>query len=499
VYLLTKVFFNFKEYKTVTLQFFFKLLRKVPLVQSTIDKELDKNFQGIRNGFEQTKHQFTKIPEHGISPAEVLSMMRDAQKYDLNKYSHHKLSGTIYLGDDAHTAFTNEAYGLFSLSNPLHASEFPNVRRYESEIVMMTAKMLNGGPNVVGAMTSGGTESILMAIKSYRDWARDKKGITKPELVVPITAHAAFDKGCSYFGVKIVHVDMGADFKVDLNKLKRAINKNTIAIVGSAPNFPHGIIDDIEELAKIARAHKIGLHVDGCLGGFVLPFIAKLGKYAKDIPPFDFRVAGVTSMSADTHKYGYAPKGTSVVLFHNAELRNYMFFSHPDWTGGPYGSPTMAGSRPGGLSAAAWASLVAIGESGYLKYADGIMEASRTMLDAIRSIPQLKVVGDPKAMVIAFASDKINVFQVSAAMEKRGWALNSLQYPASVHLCVTARLIGTGPQFAQDIRDSVKEVVEHPEMYAKSSIAMYGSAAAIPDRTVVRDVITGFLGLMLDV
>jgi len=259
------------------------------------------------------------------------------------------------------------------------------------------------------------------------------------------------------------------------------------------------MIDDIEGLAVIAKEHNIGLHVDSCLGGFVLPFIAKLEKYHKDIPLFDFRVDGVTSMSADTHKYGYAPKGTSVVLFHNHELRTFMFFTAPNWTGGIYGSPTMAGSRPGGLIAAAWGTLIAIGEDGYLEKAEGIMVATREMLDGTRKIPDLEVIGDPKGMVIAFASknSKVNIFQVSAAMGKRGWHLNSLQRPDALHICVTAKHIGTGPKFGTDLVASVDEVKNFPDLYKNSSAAMYGSAAGIPDRALVSDVIIGVLDLML--
>lgn len=362
----------------------------------------------------------------------------------------------------------------------------------------MTARMLHGGPAVCGAMTSGGTESILMAVKTYRDWARATKGITKPELVAPITVHSAFDKACSYFGVKLVHVDLGADYKVDLRAVKKAITRNTIALVGSAPNFPHGMIDDIEGLAAIALAHKVGLHVDACLGGFVLPFVSKLEKYAKDIPAFDFRVNGVTTMSADTHKYGFAPKGTSVVLFASSDLRHHMYFSAPNWTGGAYGSPTMPGSRPGGLVAAAWATLVAIGEDGYLKYAEGMMDTTRAMLEGIRALPELHVIGDPKGIVIAFASRTLDIFQVRAAMEKRGWHLSPLQNPASIHMCVTAKLIGTGPQFAQDLRESVAEVTVFPEMYKKGSAAIYGLAASMPDRSLVNDVVVGFIDSLLD-
>lgn len=497
-YLLIKVATNATECKESVLRFIFKILKKVPAVQGKIQQELGKAMKEVKHSFQTPGEKFAAIPEHGKNYADVIALLKESQQYDISKYGSQKLSGTIYLGDEEHTAFTNEAYGMFNLSNPLHADVFPNVRRFESEVVSMTARMLNGGPTVCGAMTSGGTESILMAVKAYRDYARAKRGITNPELVAPVTVHSAFDKACHYFNVKLVHVRVGDDFKVDLNGVKSAINRNTIAIVGSAPNFPHGMIDDIQGLAAIARAHKVGLHVDACLGGFVLPFISKLPD--ADIPPFDFRVEGVTSMSADTHKYGYAPKGTSVVLFSNPELRQYMYFAAPNWTGGAYGSPTMPGSRPGGLIAAAWATLVAIGQDGYLKHAESIMEAVKIMKEGIKTIPELHIVGDPKAMVVAFATHnkKLDIFQVNAAMGKRGWGLNALQRPPALHICVTAKHAGTGPKFVEDLRASVDEVLNNPEMYKKSTAAMYGLAATLPDRSLVSDMIVGVLDTMLD-
>jgi len=481
------------------MRYFFSAVKKIPAVDSRIATEKAKVSKTITASYELPGEKYEAIPEQGKTYEEVMVVLKAAQAYDQGKYGAKHLSGCIYLGNDAHTKFVNEAYGMFSLSNPLHAEVFPHVRRMEAEVVSMAREMMHGGPRVCGAMTSGGTESILMAVKSYRDWARDKKGVTKPELIVPITVHAAFDKACHYFGIKIVHIPLGADYKVDLAKVKRAVNRNTIAVVGSAPNFPHGMVDDIQALGQIALQHGIGLHVDCCLGGFLLPFVRELPDFKNDIPAFDFSVPGVTSISADTHKYGYTPKGTSIVLFSDSDLRSYMFFTCPDWTGGIYGSPTMAGSRPGGLSAAAWATLVHFGKTGYRTLAQGIMDTARKIMQGIKTVPQLYVLGDPRGMVISFSSNTINIFQVNAAMSKRGWSLSSLQQPVAVHICVTARHIGKADQFIEDLRASVKEVVETPEMYKNSSSAkMYGMAAAIPDRNLVKDLIIVALDGMLD-
>jgi len=311
-----------------------------------------------------------------------------------------------------------------------------------------------------------------------------------------VTAHAAFDKACHYFGVKLVHIELDKDMAVDIPKVHRAINKNTILIVGSAPGFPHGVIDPIQQLAALAQSHNIGMHVDTCLGGFVLPFAEKLGY---PIPIFDFRLSGVTSMSADTHKYGYTSKGTSVVLFRTPELRNHMYFVAEDWTGGAYASPTIAGSRPGGLIAAAWAGMISIGQEGYRIYVDGIMKTAIRIIAGIKTIPELHVVGKPAAMVVAFGSTDLDIFKINASMSLKGWNLNSLQFPSSVHICVTAKLIGLGDAFVEDLRNSVQEVKEHPEKFQGGTAAIYGLAATIPDRSVVSEMASNLLDAMLDV
>jgi len=499
LYLFGKAYKNFRGVRQTILRSLIQLARKIPAVQNKVKQETDKVAKDMKANLQVPGESFHTIPARGLGHTEVLKRMKEMKVYDETKYGGGKMSGCIYLGDDAHSSFAVEAYGLFSVSNPLHTDAFPNVRKFETEVIKMTLNMMHADDNACGAMTSGGTESILMAVKAYRDYAREKKGIKAPELIVPVTVHAAFDKACHYFGIKLIHIPLSSSMQVDIRKVEHAISKNTIAIVGSAPNFPHGIIDDIKELGKIAKRNKIGLHVDACLGGFLLPWIASLDEYKDEIPLFDFRVEGVTSMSADTHKYGYTPKGTSVVLFHSHELRNSMFFTAPDWTGGVYGSPTMAGSRPGGLIAAAWGSLVALGCDSYLHYAREIMTTTRVMLKGIKTIPELHVIGDPLVMVIAFSSKSLDIYKINAAMKKRGWHLSSLQNPNSVHLCVTVKHVGKENEFIADLKGSVDEISSNPDAYKNSSAAMYGMAASIPDRTIVKDIISGALSTMLDV
>jgi len=281
----------------------------------------------------------------------------------------------------------------------------------ESEVISIAKYLLGGNSECCGAMTSGGTESILLAMKTYRDRGLKKFNITEPEIIIPVTAHAAFLKACSYFTIKPILVEVNEkDFKVDPKKVESLITKNTVAIVGSSPCFSVGIIDPIEELAKIAEKHNIGLHVDCCLGGFFLPFAKKFKE--NEIPNFDFSVKGVSSISADTHKYGFSTKGTSLVLFNSKELKSFMFFIASEWTGGIYASATIAGSRPGALIATAWTSLMALGEDGYTEINKKIMKEQKIIKEGISDISELELMGDPKAMVIGIRWKKIQDIQV---------------------------------------------------------------------------------------
>jgi glutamate/tyrosine decarboxylase-like PLP-dependent enzyme len=336
----------------------------------------------------------------------------------------------------------------------------------------------------------------MLAMKTYHDRARQEKGITRPEMVVPVTAHAAFDKASQYFNIKMVHIPVDETYRADVNAARKAITRNTVVIVGSAPTFPHGVIDPIEELSELARSHNIGFHTDACLGGFVLPWAEKLGY---SVPPFDFRLPGVTSMSADTHKYGYAAKGTSVVLYRGQSLLHYQYYTATDWPGGLYFSPTFAGSRPGALSAACWAAMTTIGAEGYTASTKKILEMADKIKQGIRNIPELSILGD-SLFVIAFASDSLDIYKVLDAMSRAGWSLNGLHKPACVHLCVTLRHTepGVAERFLRNLEAAVAHVKANPE--EKGTMApVYGMASTIPLRGVVSDMLKKYLDLMYKV
>jgi glutamate/tyrosine decarboxylase-like PLP-dependent enzyme len=479
-----------------------RYLKRIPFVKDRIDREYEGMMADLEKVVKPYRDEFpsrARIPEKGVPREEILAELRELHSREAPRWRDGYVSGAVYHGDEEHVDFLNRVYALSSQSNPLHSDLWPSTVKHESEIVSMTAQMLGAdriGSEITGVVSSGGTESILLAMKAYRDRARDLHGISRPEMVVPTTAHAAFDKAARYFGIRQVKVPVGPDFKADVKATRRAIGRNTVVIVGSAPSFPHGVIDPIEDLSNLALDRSIGFHTDACLGGFILPWAERLGYR---VPPFDFRLPGVTSMSADTHKYGYAAKGTSVVLYRGSELRRYQYFTTTDWPGGLYFSPTFAGSRPGALSAACWAALVSTGEEGYLEAARRILETGARIREGIHAIPELHVLGDP-LWVIAFASETLDIYRVMDQMTQRGWGLNGLHRPPCVHICVTLRHTqpGVADRFLDDLRESVVHVRSQPEQ--KGGMApVYGMAATMPVRSLVGEMLERYMDLLYKV
>jgi sphinganine-1-phosphate aldolase len=430
---------------------------------------------------------FPRLPGDGLPRAEVTGLVERLAAVEDSRWRNGYASGAVYHGDPEHVAFLNRVYAAQSQSNPLHPDLWPSAAKFEAEIVAMTADMLGArhadpAAPVAGTVSSGGTESILLAMKTYRDFARARRGIAEPEIVAPVTAHAAFDKAARYFDMTLVRVPVDAGFKADLAAMADAITERTAVVVGSAPTFPHGIIDPIPEIAALAAERGAGCHVDACLGGFIVPWAEKLGY---PVPPFDFRLPGVTSMSADTHKYGYAAKGSSVILYRGKELRQFQYYTTTDWPGGLYLSPTFAGSRPGALSATCWAAMVSIGARGYTEAARRILETGAKVRDGIAAIPGVRVLGDP-LWVIAFATEEgVDVFQVLENMSGRGWSLNGLQLPPAVHIAITLRhtLPGVADRFLADLRESVAEARANPGV-STGMAPVYGMAASLPAELV---------------
>jgi len=418
------------------------------------------------------------LPEQGTPRAEVLEMLASIAAEEDRSWESGRCSGTMYCGDHDHYDFLNRAFALFSHVNVLQRDMCPSATRFEAEIIAMTLDLLHAdaveGTEPVGLVSSGGTGSICHAMLAYRDHAAATRGVVRPNVVKPETAHPAFDKACHLFGIelRVAPVDPHTTL-VDTAWVADAVDEGTIALVGSACNYGYGTVDPIGELSDIALRHGIGLHVDGCLGGWILPFGQELGY---DIPTFDFRVPGVTSISADTHKYGYALKGTSVLSFRDKELRNAQYFFNTGWSGGKYCSPGMDGSRSGGLLAATWASMVQLGREGYRRYAEQIFATAATMQAAVRSHPELRILGQP-TFLFSFTSDEFDVYHVNDAMRERGWRFNGQQYPNALHMAVTRPQTqpGVAEAFAADLAEAV--AYARVQEGAPRSGAVYGGVA----------------------
>ncbi len=427
-----------------------------------------------------------EIPRTGVDKETLLERLGELTAGDVDWRSGRTWSLVYHAGDDHHR-FLEQVYGMFLSTNGLNPMAFKSLRRLESEVVAMTASMLHGPDGVVGSMTSGGTESILLAVKTYRDLARKQKPwLLRPELVLPRTAHVAFEKACHYFGVRPRFARVGQDWKADVDHMARLVNRRTIALVASAPQYPHGVVDPVRDVAALGLAKGIPVHVDACFGGFVLPWLERLGY---QIPAWDFRVPGVTSVSADVHKYGYAAKGASVLLFSSMEYMRHQFFVSTDWPGGVYASATMPGTRPGGAIAAAWASMMAMGEEGYLELARRSMDAAERLRAGIRGIDSLELMGDGQTTIVTFEArdgSGVDVYALADRLDERRWHLDRQQLPPSLHMTVGPGNVGVVDEFLRDLEETVREVLAHPEWAGQGAAAMYGMMAKVPMRFMVK-------------
>lgn len=471
--------------------------RRIPRVRRLLESKYVEMLESAPVARPEGNHPaFDRIPENPVDGDEILGTIASIANAETADWSEGRASGAVYHGGEEHIDFLNQVYALHSQSNPLHIDLWPSGMKFEAEVVAMTASMLGAETTpdeIVGTVTSGGTESIIMAMKAYRD----RSGKRRPEMVIPESAHVAFDKAAHYFGYKQIRVPVDDDYRADIDAMARAVGRNTAVVVGSAPGFPHGVIDPIPQLSDMARERGVGFHTDACLGGFLLPWAAQLGY---EVPDFDFRLPGVTSMSADTHKYGYAAKGTSVVLYRGRELRHHQYFIAADWPGGLYYSPTMAGSRPGALLATAWAAMAATGQTGYLDATRRILEAGSYVRQGIEAIEGLRILGDPM-WVIAFTSDDTNIYEVMARMAQRGWSLNGLHRPPAVHIALTLRHTepGVAATFLSNLREAVDEAKATGSGPQTGSAPMYGMAATFPARRAVGDLLRRFIDKLYEV
>ena len=447
--------------------------------------------------YRRTTTTYRSIPTQPADRADVLSTIADMAHREDAQGDAGRVSGSLYSGDHEHYRFLGEVFTQFAHANVLQRDMYPSATKFEAEIIAMASGMLHGddlATPAVGVLTGGGSESLITALYSYREQARESRGVRAPNIVIPVTAHVALDKGAHWMGVEVRKAPLTDAFTVDVHALEALIDDDTIAIVGSAGDYGHGLIDPIAELGELALRRGIGLHVDGCLGGFLLPWAERLGY---PVTAWDFRVPGVTTISADTHKYGYALKGTSVLLYRDRELRARQWFSVTDWPGGLYLSPGFQGSRSGGLIASTWAAMVTMGEPGYLTRARAILHTNDTIKQGIRDrIPQLQVIGDPLFMT-SFCSDAVDVFLVNDVLKERGWRMNSLHLPPALHFCITGP--NTAPGIAEAFLDDLQAAVEHAVAHAgtpAASGAMYGFAGTSDGSAMLTAAMGGILEAM---
>lgn len=478
--------FKFQEYKGWAIQSTYEWARwNIPSVKAEMKKQQARTKQELAPymGKDPKRKVVDRLPLEGVPLDSLRQQLKCKGELDNQKWKRGHLSGTVYPEGQEHTELMSLAYSSFLWANPLHPGVWPHLNQFEAEVIAMTANMLGNKERktVVGATTSGGTESIILAIKSHRSFYGQRRYIRHPELICGPTAHASVDKACEMMGIRKVVVPVDPNgFTLIPSEVAKHVTSNTIMIYSSAPNYPQGTIDPISELSDIAVRFNIGLHVDACLGGFVLPFARNMGY---NVPAFDFTVPGVTSMSVDTHKYGYATKGSSVVLYRDEDLRQAQYFAYSKWTGGFYSTPTLAGSRPGGLLACAWAAMVSLGEKGYETRVRSILEASRQMAEGIERIPDIHLMcgNQTPTMVVAFSSSTLDIYRVGDKMQEKGWSLSALQRPPCLHLCVTLNTAPRASEFVADLEASVDETRKEGTGKTGGTAAIYGAFGKLPN------------------
>lgn len=494
----------------------FFYIKGLSFIKDKINQEKSKFRLQIKNELnepiiENSLHIFDKIPEKREGE-DIIRLIKDYSKLGKFNSEEGKVSGTVYSNDKKLNHLMTSLFPIYYRSNPLHPDIFPGVRKMEAEIVQMTAHLFHSKNPCAGSFTSGGTESIILACKSYRDLAR-KNGNYNPSILVSTSGHAAYWKACEYLGIEIIEVpydneidydilkdnkNINLDYgKLKLDIVKKYIKRNTVAIITSAPTFHFGIIDEIEEIGDYCKHYGINLHVDMCLGGFILPFIEKYKKIS-------FLNKGITSISVDTHKYGCGPKGGSVILYRDEEIFKNQMFVKEDWTGGIYGTSNISGSRCGNIISLTWATMLSIGSEGYRENAEKIITMTKNLKTKLENTLGIFVYGNPEVCIVAVGSEEFDIYLLSDELKEKGWNLNVLQNPSSFHFCITnchtEKIIN---EFVEDIKSSIQNVreklnncEENTKIVSKS---LYGSTQKINDSEIISDVVRDYFCLLNDI
>ena len=434
---------------------------------------------------------YNKLPEKGFKKEQLLSCISEFKYMNTEPIKNNKISGTVYTNDKNLSEVILKSIETFQYTNPLHSDLFPGLQRMESSIVNMCLELYKGNKNSIGNITSGGTESILMTCKAHRDFSKHMFQIDEPEIIISKSAHVAFNKAAHYLGIKLVIMDE-IENRFDINALKNTINSNTILVVGSAPSFPHGVIDPVQEIGDVVNKYNlknnsnIGFHIDACLGGFILPFKEKINSIDYKC---NFKNINVTSISMDAHKYGYSPKGSSIIMYKNKKLAHYQYYVEPDWPGGIYISPNMAGSRSGAIIAGTWASLMYHGYDGYIDKTKKILEIVDYIYNELLNNNQLIVNAKPDTTVISFSSKKFNIYVLGNLMGKLNWNLNALQFSPGLHICITGvHTMKLAKQFIKDINSSIENINKNNITKTDGMFEIYGTSQKISDRTLIKEI-----------
>lgn len=411
------------------------------------------------------------VPEHGTPTTEVLAALEDYQRHDV-RWREGRAFTLAYVAGGEVGAVADEAHRLYSGSNGLNTHAFPSLQRIQSDIVSTIIEWFHGDADSAGFITSGGTESLLLAVKAARDRGVAERAVGTPNVVMPTSAHAALEKACHYFGVESRRIAVRDDWTADPAAMAAACDDDTVLLVASAPQYPQGVVDPVSEIAAIALERGVNCHVDACMGGVTLPSLERLGY---SLPLWDFRVDGVTSISVDLHKYGYASKGCGVLVHRTRRLRSYQTFVTTNWLGGTYGSSGILGTKGGGPWAAAWAVMHHLGRDGYDRLAAAARTAAEQLADAVRATPQLVLRAEPASTLLCIGAadeSELDVNAVADLLWERGWYVDRQGPPASLHLTVNAVHAPLVERFVADLRVCIGEAQRRQ---ARGTAGAYGT------------------------
>ena len=412
----------------------------------------------------------TSFPAERCGRDELERRMASLRRDDAPWHSGRSFKPAYFAGDDV-LDVAHEAFGMYIDENALYSrTSYPSLHRYEVEVVDMLLDLMHAPDAAGGSTTSGGTETNIMAVKTARDWAKEHRpAATLPEMILPRTAHPSFDKAAHLLGVRVVRMTDSPGFSADVEAMAGAVNENTVMLVASAPPYPYGECDPVARISEIARERGLWLHVDACLGGMILPFAREIDS---SVPEFDFAIPGVTSISVDLHKYGYATKGVSALLLRDAALERFQRTTFEDWPAGVYSTPNISGSRSGGAIASAWAVMRYLGRDGYRDVVGRLMRVRQALVDGIESIEGLSVYAEPHSFQFAFGSDTFDIFAVAEGLGERGWLVGRALEPPSIMLMLNLSHESTVDAFLSALRE-VADEVKTANITAEQGSAVY--------------------------